>query len=192
MDAVTQFRRTVWGLDWLRLCFARLCPGWEISAFQSNDKPPQSRNACEVRVQTFQAELRLDPACHYRCWPAVGSVWYAGGVFWWKKTQQLDSKELTSITSFTPLEWFKISYQVVISFGRLGRIFFIVSHSDMFWSKRGFCAAKHWFVLLEHLTDSNTWKLLHYSQFLFIEVRAHSVLFVVENVFFLLISAVLS
>lgn len=65
----------------VRLCFTRLCRGWEISAFESNDKPPQSRNAREVRVQTFQAELRLDLACHYRCWPSVGSVWFAGAIF---------------------------------------------------------------------------------------------------------------
>lgn len=62
------------------LCFTSLCPGWEISALRAMICHPGAI-MWEVKVQTFHAELRLDLACHYRCWPAVGSVWFAGGIF---------------------------------------------------------------------------------------------------------------
>lgn len=80
-DAVPQFRHIVWGPDWLCCVFPRLCPGWEISALRAMISHPRV-TMWEVKVQTFHAELRLDLACHYRCWPAVGSVWFAGGIFW--------------------------------------------------------------------------------------------------------------
>lgn len=117
--AVTQSRRTVMGPGWLRCGSTIFVLGGKYQLFRALISHRRGRHkACKVRVQTFQAELRLDFACHYRCWPTVGSIWIAGAIFWYKYVIQ------------------KINYFLRADRGY--ELYIIMElQSGMFWSKRG-------------------------------------------------------